>query len=753
MWRRVIAKRPDIVPLVLLVVLWLLFFWRVFTPNGIDQVSLREGDFSGQFVSWTSYAVERFSEGELPLWNPYMNAGAPFLADPQTAVFYPLRLLTIAQLALRDANAGHDVYAALQLEMTVHVLLAGVFMYAFLRALTREAAESQEVSILASFIGAVVFAFGGYLSAYPQLQLPIMESAIWAPLVFWGIFEATRYPERVAWRGLMGAALALTLSVLAGHPQTFVLLGYAAVAYLLFRLWGQGPWRVRLLAIALFGILVLMLSAVQLLPTFEFQMQTYRQGFSFEDKSNGLAAQDIVQVLFPSVLSEWSPLYIGISGFILLVLAVWLRVHGYIFWAGLALVALVLSFGRNLALYSLLYVILPGYSFFRGQERAAFLVVIAAAVLVALGALRLFKEPLTEKHWRWLRWDLLGLILICASFAFGFFFLRLQPPDGEMFQDELQSAIYATVLVTVGAGLILHYARQGFSQRAMLALVIFLVFDLFSINLNNPNFEAIPAEERLPEPAHIAIMQNHTAPGQHIEGLRGVRASYGALYRVPDIWGDSPLRLDAMDFYLWRVPIEVRWELLGVQVVNSEWEALPVPHRAVGEGIDLDGRFTVYQLTEPRPFAHLIYNVDHLDSDATRRRLNDLSYPLRERVILEPGVDSGVIQTGIGRTDIVVFEPEYIEVNFETSSPAVLSLALPYTSGWRATIDGESVPIIKAYDGLAAVLVEAGEHRLILRYQPWSVMLGLALSLFAMVSLVIAWLMIGRGNLGRAESD
>ncbi|HZT21752.1 MAG TPA: hypothetical protein VFB55_02470, partial [Verrucomicrobiae bacterium] len=35
------------------------------------------------------YLHASIRSGELPLWNPYTALGRPFLADPETAVFYP----------------------------------------------------------------------------------------------------------------------------------------------------------------------------------------------------------------------------------------------------------------------------------------------------------------------------------------------------------------------------------------------------------------------------------------------------------------------------------------------------------------------------------------------------------------------------------------------------------------------------------------------------------------------------------------
>ncbi|MBC7814567.1 MAG: hypothetical protein H7175_25655, partial [Burkholderiales bacterium] len=131
---RTLAKSHDFRAVVALVALWLLFFWRLFTPIVGDQASLTKGDFSGQFVAFAGYQYQRFTEGEVPLWNPYNNGGLPFIADTQAAVFYPPRLATIALARL----FGGWSYHALELEMTAHVLAYSLLMYWLVRRLTWE---------------------------------------------------------------------------------------------------------------------------------------------------------------------------------------------------------------------------------------------------------------------------------------------------------------------------------------------------------------------------------------------------------------------------------------------------------------------------------------------------------------------------------------------------------------------------------------------------------------------------------------
>ena len=50
-------------------------------------------DSVGQFYPWRKFASETIRTGYLPLWNPYQFCGTPFVANSQSAVFYPGNLL------------------------------------------------------------------------------------------------------------------------------------------------------------------------------------------------------------------------------------------------------------------------------------------------------------------------------------------------------------------------------------------------------------------------------------------------------------------------------------------------------------------------------------------------------------------------------------------------------------------------------------------------------------------------------------
>ncbi|MCI0708721.1 MAG: YfhO family protein [Chloroflexi bacterium] len=217
-------KRTDYWIILLIIALCGLFYWRLFTFNDADALSFTDIDFTTIFTPWTSYSVERFHDGELPLWNPYMYGGTPFMADPQSAVFYPIRWLTITALALDSDITNGDVLFALQGEMLLHVVAGALFMYAFLR---------QRFPPLPSFIGALIWTFAGFMTSYPPAQLSILESSIWIPLVLLGIHRMRGVGGNVNWRWVMAGGVFFGLGILAGHPQISMMIAYLAAAYLI----------------------------------------------------------------------------------------------------------------------------------------------------------------------------------------------------------------------------------------------------------------------------------------------------------------------------------------------------------------------------------------------------------------------------------------------------------------------------------------------------------------------------------------
>ncbi|HEX2185865.1 MAG TPA: hypothetical protein VHN78_10210, partial [Chloroflexota bacterium] len=98
-----------------LAVVTLAFCWKL-TVGGLVVIGY---DTMTYMYPYRYFAAAALSEGRLPLWNPYIYFGVPFLANLQSAVFYPLHLIFL----LRPPTE------AMNWSVALHLFLAAYFTY------------------------------------------------------------------------------------------------------------------------------------------------------------------------------------------------------------------------------------------------------------------------------------------------------------------------------------------------------------------------------------------------------------------------------------------------------------------------------------------------------------------------------------------------------------------------------------------------------------------------------------------------
>jgi uncharacterized membrane protein YfhO len=92
-----------------------------------------------------------------------------------------------------------------------------------------------------------------------------------------------------------------------------------------------------------------------------------------------------------------------------------------------------------------------------------------------------------------------------------------------------------------------------------------------------------------------------------------------------------------------------------------------------------------------------------------------------------PNLQSPILQDG----------PNRVTIRAALDTPGYLVLADTWYPGWRATVDGEPVEILRANYGFRAVRLEAGEHTVEMVYRPASVLVGGALSIAALAVIAV----------------
>lgn len=244
---------------------------------------------------WKTFLRQSIAAGELPLWNPYLFSGVPFLAAGQHSALYPLSIVFYTL----PLPLAYGVFTWLQLG------LAGLGMFVFSRSL--------RLGTGPSLFAGLAYAFSGFMIVSVVFTM-IIAAASWLPWIMACIETMVRKQEE---RGdsiyspvpyVIGGAIALGLQVLAGHPEIVVITLLAAAFYAVGRLlilWLRlrsprqslrlGLWLVVMVALGL------ALGAVQLIPLLELVGTSFRQGSASYDQVVGWAwpARQVITFLLP----------------------------------------------------------------------------------------------------------------------------------------------------------------------------------------------------------------------------------------------------------------------------------------------------------------------------------------------------------------------------------------------------------------------------------------------------------------------
>jgi hypothetical protein len=122
------------------------------------------------------------------------------------------------------------------------------------------------------------------------------------------------------------------------------------------------------------------------------------------------------------------------------------------FWAGLGLLALLLSFGGNLFPYPTFYMVVPGFSIFRSQECAVFLLAFALAMLAGYGFAHLATRPASAWLHRLAAYAAVGSMGLAAIGYFGWLAGEQGPTAFYWF---LQQSVYLAIFLGLAALLLI----------------------------------------------------------------------------------------------------------------------------------------------------------------------------------------------------------------------------------------------------------------------------------------------------------
>jgi hypothetical protein len=723
------------------------------------------GDMLLQYLPWRVFGFDELARGNLALWNPHLFSGRPFLGDFQSALLYPPNLVHLV--------LPHRM--AINVTLLLHVWLAGAFTYTWARrsSLGRKAAT----------LAGLVASFGGpFLLHVEAGHLTHVCTMAWTPAVLLCLDEVLRrrgtagVRESAGW--ILPGMAATALQLLAGHPQfvyytALVSLALAAAHAIVPPRNTPAPSRARRAGPLLAWVCAwgggAALAAIQVLAGLDAAGETARWQQTSRDFAGtfALPPENLGTLVAPHLFGgagtpyfgrwfAWEvTLFVGAGTLVLAALARGRRAA--LEWA-LVLFALALALGPGLPAFGLAYDLVPGFQVFRAPAR------LAATVLPLVGLLAARGLEATRRAGPSAR---APLVAVAAAVAVASLALVPSTPAWEALTSRMQTASLREVSAgaladrTFGAAAraattreilvaaatlalcaaLLAYARRRPAAAHGLAVVAALELVLFA------RAHRAVSPPLMPYPA-LWREAAASAGEARVRHQREWFANQGMIHGHLDLWGydaSIPARYVALVTGLDDVAAregETAPRLAGV-VSMLRWRYL--------FGSTPQGPPAIVTVGDPMPRVALVDEATVItDRDALLRALLDEGFDPRRRVLLEtPPQPAPVSGEGpAGEVTVTASSTDTLDLDVETSRPAVLVVTDSYARGWRAVARAEgpqsSYDVLPANLALRAVPLAAGRHWLRLEYAPVAFRAGRVLSVVAIGAWLVAWAMTAR---------
>ncbi|MFQ6100314.1 MAG: YfhO family protein [Anaerolineae bacterium] len=764
----------DLIALGLLALVIAAFFWPLLVAG--QWIPRGGGDLVSFLWPVYRFAARSLRAGVIPLWNPHLYSGAPFVADNQSGVFYPINLLTFALF-------GEPSYGVMEALAVFHIWLAGANMFVLARGL--------HLRRPAALLGGMAFALSDLFVTHIG-NLNLNATAAWLPLLLLLTHRAlttgsTGPSSGSGHRWAAGAGVVLAVAALAGHGQMLLFLALTLVFYFLYWLaadgWRgsreEGPyWRSGLRPLGLVAFIVAVGvggAALTLLPAQEMAAHTGRGYLSYDEATRySLPPRALIGLLAPGFYGRgpagfwgsWDRVEVGYVGVAPLVLAVvgviqspkpkaqkrkpTIRNSRFAiryFFALLVPLAFALAMGRYAPFYGWLYRYVPAFDQVRVPARLILLADLGLAALAAYGLDRLMSldrigsaEPLRARQGgvdRFVAWIGFGaLVAGGVLLAVGLPRARAVPPPDRVSQATTSIIVAAALLGA--SGLLVWLARRW--RWAAWLIPLLLAVDLIGLG---STLEAEPHDPTLGFRYEDVVAFLRQDPELfRIEGDTGAWQPDAALvHGLYDIGGVfNPLSLAPYQAYRWAVGERGSslYNLLGVKYVLAR-KGKPAGDERLVPVYTASPEIDVYLNAAALPRALLIYRSQVVpDHAAAWQAIHAPEFDPTQTVVLEQGeplaADPG---DGERRISFVRYGLNEVELAVRTPASAYLVLSDVYYPGWRATVDGEPAEVLRADYTFRALLLPTGEHAVRMEFAPWTWRVGWAVSVVAWVGLAV----------------
>lgn len=715
-WKRAPVRWSSAGGPALLLLICICFFWKLILTN--QYTWLAGPDAANQVLPWYQFEAGEWHHGEFPLWDPYLWGGQPLLAQGQPGAAYPPNWL----LFLAPLRRGWIAQQALHWYWVLIHFQAALFCYWLCRDLKR----SRSASLLAG----LVFAFGGFVgtNGWPQM----VNGAVWAPLILLFFLRAMRGERPVSSSAWAGAFLGIAF--LSGHHQIPVFLGLTMGGlWLYYLLANRDEWRSHVKLLFIFYLFAVLLASFQALPTYQYGKLSVRwvgtetpAGWRdtvpyFIHQRYELYAESLLGIVVPGLYRNSDP-YVGLAALTLAlfgVIAAWRERMARLF-AAIALGGLLFSLGHNSVFHGILYAVVPMVEKARNPSMASFIFHFGLCVLIAFGIdnYELSGKSATRR----------AVVLLCGFSALTaamiwFSHTAKIPVDDRMGAVLLAGLLLAATLAAWSGGRISH--RAG-----VLCAGLLMLFELGNTTTYGypARAQGNPYLQNLAEHADIATFLNDQVGPVRVEiNEADIPYNFGDWYGIDHFGG----YLASLTENVNRVQGNLRARTMyGVNFYVGKQPLRPgqVELFTGASGIK------VYRNPEAYPRAWIVHKAESIvRDDQITARLDDPGFDPRRGVFVKGPAPplAGCPESGAADETALLAQRRsgYVILDVSLKCRGMVIYSDTFFPGWEAAVDGRPAALYEAYGFLRGVAVDAGSHRIEMRYRPAAVYAGAALSL------------------------
>ena len=795
------SRQTPVYAVLILAAIALVMFGDLAFRSGGTVVSHQLGDGSQYFSRMRDFGFSELAKGNIPLWNPHIFSGTPFVGAFQSGMFYPPNLMYMVLPLARAMN----------LDTVLHVFLMSFFMFAW--------AKKQGLSTTASVLSGVLLAYGG--ASFIRVMaghITMLQAFSWAPLILLSIDHV--FEKRSNGWMLIGVG-ATAMQMLVGHPPSVIMTAMAAFFYCCTKLIGTKDRTGILIRLVPFAVFPPSIACVQWWTGLDTATESIRAaGVTYEfATSYSYPPENLLTLLMPALFGNvvnvmywgrwafWdSTAFMGIGGLVLVASSVYfgsksLRRYS----ATLLLFFSVLSLGSYTPIYGFFFDHIPGFDSFRSPAKFMFPASLFMAMLAGLGTDAIIQGKVNTKKIP-IAIGFMGGICLLGAIWLGATSIGSEPSDtlrefvdqradmdetffvslaGHPLPDDYYVQVVRLAFVSfLVAGctcailctLLLSSSKKSWVLYAIPVMTILEV--LVFARLHRPTFELTnndrPGFDQfyVEDPGDYRIMD--------VSGIDNATRNHAVDARKSAIWGYDPIILDRYAQFVIFAEGKRSFDtkLLEAALTGADPMTVSVHELQNYEFLPsgkIEGDLALYPLLRckymiinagklndppslwfvgesfPRFFFSNTYSVhdtkDAIFSEMSRQDENgEYLFDPTEKILLEsnPVPRPALLAPTEKLTssfEVLSQTTDSVELRIDVNHNTILVVTDSYSKNWIAKTEDQSVQqayeVIPVDYTLRGIPLAAGTHHIMMEYAPDSYVIGKWISLVSVIAYVL----------------